>query len=347
MSCAAVRGRSGAGWALSGPARARFERHFATCAERRAETDALAELGALARARTEDPDDLRAGRGARQLLGTFNAALTEPPPSRPRAWLLVPALLVAALLALRFVPHGAAPQLATPDPARAASAAQSASPAMTARAAAERATAAASASNTTPSSPPPSPGPSDAGPTPNPSAEYRAAVAKLQAGDDRAAATAFEQFTKKYPTHESAEDAAYLRVVALDHAGDRPATEAAANDYLATPPASANPKSRSSSATEPRPERGAGARPRRRDASGARRRGGAAAQRARVQSRGDATRARRCRGPSGLGGARVRAAEPRALRLRGGSRQERSAGTGPKESGPITYRRLRFTKPPP
>jgi hypothetical protein len=69
-------------------------------------------------------------------------------------------------------------------------------------------------------------------PSADPSLEFRAATALLGAGDNAGAAAAFAGFLGKYPADPRSEDAAYLRVIALQRAGDSAATERAASDYL-------------------------------------------------------------------------------------------------------------------
>lgn len=75
-------------------------------------------------------------------------------------------------------------------------------------------------------SPLPPPLPADA------SADFHAATSALDRGDNRAAAAAFAAFLTKHPRDARAEDAAYLRVIALERCGDRGAMKAAASDYL-------------------------------------------------------------------------------------------------------------------
>ncbi|MBK7395883.1 MAG: FecR domain-containing protein [Myxococcales bacterium] len=65
------------------------------------------------------------------------------------------------------------------------------------------------------------------------SAELKAALATLRAGDAAGAAQRFAAFVVAHPTHPKAEDAAYLRIVAAQRASDTAGARAAAIDYLA------------------------------------------------------------------------------------------------------------------
>jgi TolA-binding protein len=67
--------------------------------------------------------------------------------------------------------------------------------------------------------------------------ELRAAMALFDAGDHRRAAAAFASYVTKHPSDPRAEDAAYLRVIALQRSGDDAATKEAARDYIARFPA--------------------------------------------------------------------------------------------------------------
>ena len=62
--------------------------------------------------------------------------------------------------------------------------------------------------------------------------EFRDAVATLNAGNGRAAASQFARFIAAHPRDARAEDAAYLRVLALRQAGDQAAMQAAGRAYL-------------------------------------------------------------------------------------------------------------------
>ncbi len=64
------------------------------------------------------------------------------------------------------------------------------------------------------------------------SAEFRSAMAALSEGDHTRAAEAFARFVSDHPTDSRAEDASYLRVIALQRAGDLEAMKTAASDYL-------------------------------------------------------------------------------------------------------------------
>lgn len=62
--------------------------------------------------------------------------------------------------------------------------------------------------------------------------DFRAAVRALRAGEHRVAAALFLRFTERHPRDSRAEDAAYLRVLALRRAGDDAAMKSAALEYL-------------------------------------------------------------------------------------------------------------------
>ena len=57
-------------------------------------------------------------------------------------------------------------------------------------------------------------------------------MAALDRGDNRAAADGFARFLRSHPSDARAEDAAYLRTIALQRCGDRDAMRAAAIEYL-------------------------------------------------------------------------------------------------------------------
>jgi hypothetical protein len=69
-------------------------------------------------------------------------------------------------------------------------------------------------------------------PASDPSIEFRQAVSALQRGDDRGAAAGFAEFLANHPHDPHAEDAAYLRIIALQRHGDRDGMRAAASSYL-------------------------------------------------------------------------------------------------------------------
>lgn len=73
---------------------------------------------------------------------------------------------------------------------------------------------------------------SPSAPASDSSVEFRAAMAALDVGDNHQAATAFALFLEKHPRDPRAEDAAYLRVIALQRTGDGAATKRAAVEYL-------------------------------------------------------------------------------------------------------------------
>ena len=57
-------------------------------------------------------------------------------------------------------------------------------------------------------------------------------MATLNGGDNVRAAGAFASFLTKHPHDPRAEDAAYLRVLALERSGDRGGMKQAAEEYL-------------------------------------------------------------------------------------------------------------------
>jgi hypothetical protein len=67
---------------------------------------------------------------------------------------------------------------------------------------------------------------------PDPSVDFRAAVAALHDGDNQGAAAAFTTFLLRHPRDGRAEDAAYLRVIALQRSGAGVDMKRAAEDYL-------------------------------------------------------------------------------------------------------------------
>ena len=72
---------------------------------------------------------------------------------------------------------------------------------------------------------------------PDPSDDFRAAMATFNGGDNAAAAAAFASFLAKHPRDPRAEDAAYLRVIALRRSGDDGAVKQAGAEYLRRYPA--------------------------------------------------------------------------------------------------------------
>lgn len=72
---------------------------------------------------------------------------------------------------------------------------------------------------------------------PDASAEFRAAMNALDTGDNGDAASRFANFLQKHPGDPRAEDAAYLRVIALQRSGDAQAMQRAAATYLRLYPA--------------------------------------------------------------------------------------------------------------
>lgn len=67
---------------------------------------------------------------------------------------------------------------------------------------------------------------------PNPADEFRTATAALNRGDNGQAALLFAAFVTRHPHDSRAEDAAYLRVLALQRAGNPSRLRQAAQDYL-------------------------------------------------------------------------------------------------------------------
>jgi hypothetical protein len=95
------------------------------------------------------------------------------------------------------------------------------------------------------STPPPAPARRSAKPAPSttpapgrntpgadPSADFRSAMSAFNSGDNPGAAIRFAAFLSRYPSDLRAEDAAYLRILALQRASDAPAAQQAVRDYL-------------------------------------------------------------------------------------------------------------------
>lgn len=70
----------------------------------------------------------------------------------------------------------------------------------------------------------------------DPSADFRVAMSAFNGGDPARAAALFSAFLAQYPRDAHAEDAAYLRILALQRAGNSAATQQAARDYLSRYP---------------------------------------------------------------------------------------------------------------
>jgi hypothetical protein len=68
--------------------------------------------------------------------------------------------------------------------------------------------------------------------TPDPLVEFRAAMEALRVGDNRRAAAGFTSFLVEHPGDPMAEDATYLRVIALQRAGAAGDVKRAAEEYL-------------------------------------------------------------------------------------------------------------------
>jgi len=77
-----------------------------------------------------------------------------------------------------------------------------------------------------------SPSSSTASQGPSPSLDFRAATAALDSGDNVAAATRFSAFLSNHPKDARCEDAAYLRVIAWQRAGDASSMKEAVAQYL-------------------------------------------------------------------------------------------------------------------
>jgi hypothetical protein len=80
-------------------------------------------------------------------------------------------------------------------------------------------------------------GSSEPSPSRDASDEFRTALAAFNAGQTRDAARQFRSFAEQHPADPRAEDAAYLRVLALERAGDIAGRRAAARVYLRRYPA--------------------------------------------------------------------------------------------------------------
>jgi hypothetical protein len=66
--------------------------------------------------------------------------------------------------------------------------------------------------------------------------DFRSALTAFNAGNNALAAQLFSSFLTQHPSATNAEDAAYLRILALQRAGNLAAMQAAARDYLARYP---------------------------------------------------------------------------------------------------------------
>jgi hypothetical protein len=74
--------------------------------------------------------------------------------------------------------------------------------------------------------------PQPAAAAPDPLADFRAASAALRAGDNRRAASAFARFLTEHARDPMAEDAAYLRIIALQRMGASGDVKRAADEYV-------------------------------------------------------------------------------------------------------------------
>jgi len=71
----------------------------------------------------------------------------------------------------------------------------------------------------------------------DPAHDFRAAMSTFNSGDNTGAAAAFARFLAQHPRDPRAEDAAYLRVIALHRSGDTRSLKNAVQDYLRRYPA--------------------------------------------------------------------------------------------------------------
>jgi TolA-binding protein len=71
---------------------------------------------------------------------------------------------------------------------------------------------------------------------PDPSADFRAATAAFNGGDNVNAAARFNAFVTAHPRDPRAQDAAYLRILALQRSGNSAAMQQAARNYLSRYP---------------------------------------------------------------------------------------------------------------
>jgi hypothetical protein len=76
-----------------------------------------------------------------------------------------------------------------------------------------------------------------AAPALDPSHDFRAAMSTFNGGDNAGAAAAFARFLAQHPRDARAEDAAYLRVIALRRSGDARGLKSAVQEYLRRYPA--------------------------------------------------------------------------------------------------------------
>ncbi len=89
----------------------------------------------------------------------------------------------------------------------------------------------------TAAAPAPEPQPVASATTATASSDFRAAMSAFKAGQNREAAALLSRFLERHAGDPRAEDAAYVRILALRRAGDRAAATAAARDYLSRYPA--------------------------------------------------------------------------------------------------------------
>ena len=211
--------------------RASFVRHLSTCAACARDVRFFEDLAASLRSEHAS-DELHGRRERGRLLAAFDRSLmTGERRGRPRLVLALAIVVLtglAAASALHVARLAPAPRL----PENAPSVQRAPAPH-------ENTAESASTASLTPpiasvriiDAPPPPPVAS-ARPASSIAAEFRAAMALFDGGDYVRAAGAFASFASSHPTDGHAEDAAYLRVIALQRAADGVGTRRAAIDYL-------------------------------------------------------------------------------------------------------------------
>jgi len=78
--------------------------------------------------------------------------------------------------------------------------------------------------------------PAPAADSSDPATDFRAAMSDFTSGDNARASSLFATFLGQHPRDSHAEDAAYLRVLALQRAGNASGMKQAATEYLARYP---------------------------------------------------------------------------------------------------------------
>lgn len=253
---------------LDSASRASVERHLTGCAECAALARDLTELRAALLRLDAPPSELEHRRARLALLRKVAVVPAQRRAARWPAWVALACLLPlgawAATTVSTLLPTAAPPQpngsasaeaLDAPASAPAAASARSTSGAEAADAPHE-APGAAPRASAPPAAPPPSKTPAarptaDAGPSEprapasaaprapvdTASREFREAVDALTQGDFGATARRLDAFAAAHPSDPRAEEAAYLRAVALERAGRREDARAAARAYLSRYPA--------------------------------------------------------------------------------------------------------------